>query len=336
MAFAIMIYHLLAWKVIQTDSSSLIGRFGIYGVSIFFVLSGLSMAIVYHHFIKDGKTSLIFFVRRIFRLWPLLWICVLFISLVNFIFKGELDIWKIFLNLTTLFGFIAPSEYINVGAWSIGNEVFYYALTPFFICAYNYSKILGNLIVAISIFIGVLFGFFILQEADLSIQWSTYINPLNNLFLYTSGIALYYNFSDINLKKYSYFFILIPLLIFGLYPVSGDQINIVTDINRVIFSFSAILIVLGFYKLDVKLPLLVSKPFSNLGEATYGIYLLHPIVYMVVSRFIDYPLFVILFTIVVTIAAANISYKVFEKPFIKIGKDVTNRFFLKSPNIVEN
>ncbi|MFH4113324.1 acyltransferase family protein, partial [Acinetobacter baumannii] len=60
MAFAIMIYHLVSWQLFHPEAGSLLGNFGIYGVSIFFVLSGLSMAIVYSNFIKDFHTSFIF------------------------------------------------------------------------------------------------------------------------------------------------------------------------------------------------------------------------------------------------------------------------------------
>ncbi|MDC4571079.1 acyltransferase family protein, partial [Acinetobacter baumannii] len=73
MAFAIMIYHLISWEVFHPQAGNVLGNFGIYGVSIFFVLSGLSMGIVYNKYIKDFHTSIVFFVRRLFRLLPLLW-----------------------------------------------------------------------------------------------------------------------------------------------------------------------------------------------------------------------------------------------------------------------
>jgi len=95
MALSIMIYHLVAWKITGSDASSILGIFGIYGVSIFFVLSGLSMAIVYHNYIKDPTTSLTFFLRRIFRIWPLLWVCVATVSAIGLIGGAQMDILKI-------------------------------------------------------------------------------------------------------------------------------------------------------------------------------------------------------------------------------------------------
>ncbi|MCG9515931.1 acyltransferase, partial [Acinetobacter pittii] len=192
MALTIMTYHLVSWQFFHPKAGNILGNFGIYGVSIFFVLSGLSMALAYHHFIKDIKSYTSFFIRRIFRIWPLLWLAIILISIENFRLYAELDCWKIFINLTTLFGFLSPTEYINVGAWSIGNEIVYYSLTPILIILYNYKKILGNALVFFSILIGLYFSFYLLHsDVNLSNQWETYINPFNNLFLYYCGIALY-------------------------------------------------------------------------------------------------------------------------------------------------
>ncbi len=47
-AFAIMIYHYLSWTYNKYSSDDFLGRLGIYGVSIFYVLSGLTLYYVYH------------------------------------------------------------------------------------------------------------------------------------------------------------------------------------------------------------------------------------------------------------------------------------------------
>lgn len=324
MAFAIMIYHLIAWKFFHPDSGTLLGNFGIYGVSIFFVLSGLSMAIVYNNYIKDIQTSIVFFIRRLFRLLPLLWIAIFVVSLGAFLIKGELDLYKIFLNITLLFGFVAPEAYINIGAWSIGNEVFYYAFTPFLIMLYAKSKQLGNIAVIFLVLIGIYFAFFAIDaNSTIKDQWNVYINPFNNFFLYACGLALYYNFHTFTMSYLANFLIVTSMAVFCFYPVEGDQINIVTGFNRVIFSLSSIALTLGFYKLALDIPNWVSKPLANLGEATYGVYLLHPIVFFVVNKLTSNPFLCVVLTMVSTIIAANLSYQFYEKKFIKIGKRFT-------------
>lgn len=325
MAFAIMIYHLVSWQLFHPESGSILGNFGIYGVSIFFVLSGLSMGIVYNNYIKNFHTSFVFFIRRLFRLLPLLWITIGVIVGIDFLVRGELDFYKIFLNITLLFGFIAPDQYINVGAWSIGNETFYYAFTPFLIMLYAKNKHLGNLAVLGLVAVGAYFAFYALDPSKtLSDQWHTYINPFNNFFLYACGLALYYNFHDLHMKNTASLLIVVSLLVLCFYPVAGDQINIATGINRVVFALASIALTLGFYKFEIDLPSWFAKPFANLGEATYGVYLLHPVVYIFVNKVIHQPLLCIIATSIVTIVAANISYRLYEKPFIKLGKKVTS------------
>ncbi|MFH4201953.1 acyltransferase, partial [Acinetobacter baumannii] len=81
------------------------------------------------------------------------------------------------------------------------------------------------------------------------------------------------------MKNIAKLLIISSLIIFFFYPISGDQINITTNITRIVFSLASVMLTLGFYKLEIDLPLWFSKPFAHLGEATYGIYLLHPIVY---------------------------------------------------------
>jgi exopolysaccharide production protein ExoZ len=331
-ALAIMIYHFISWTIFHPESGSILGNLGIYGVSIFFVLSGLSMGIVYNNYIKDFKTSLVFFIRRLFRLLPLLWVAIAILSGIGFILHKELDILKIFLNITLLFGFIAPNQYINIGAWSIGNECVYYAFTPFLIMLYAKSKKLGNLVVLLIILLGLYFAFFSLNSnINLEEQWDLYINPFNNFYLYACGLAIYYNFHDVNAEKLAPILIICSMLILFFYPVSGDQINIVTGVNDIIFSIASIMLVLGFYKLDVSLPIWFSKPLANFGEATYGIYLLHPVVFIFTNKiFNENPVFVVISSSIVTIIAANLTYKFYEKRWIRIGKNLTTFNTVKS------
>lgn len=141
MAISIMLYHLTIWLFCGLDSGDFLGRFGIYGVSIFFILSGLSMAIVYSSFIADVRSSIVFYLRRVFRIWPLLWICIPLALLPNVINHIPIGFFNVIANMTTTFGFFKPQAYINIGAWSIGNEMVYYALTPIIIMIYNRKKL---------------------------------------------------------------------------------------------------------------------------------------------------------------------------------------------------
>ncbi len=78
------------------------------------------------------------------------------------------------------------------------------------------------------------------------------------------------------------------LIVFMLYPVAGDAIELVTGINRYVLTGCCILITFGFYKFSLQLPGFIDLPLKHLGEISYGLYLLHPIFYELSGSFMKY------------------------------------------------
>ncbi len=333
MALSIMIYHLGSFGYLDGshDASTALGKIGIYGVSIFFILSGLSMAIAYDKYINNFRSAGTFFIRRMFRIWLLLWLAVALVAVPAYFAGKPYSIAMIGMNLSTLFGFTFPHLYINMGAWSIGNEMVYYALTPLFIYAYHRRLWFGNAITVATAMAGAVFAFYLLSPTEtLATQWKTYINPFNNLFLYCAGLAIYYNLRDLSsARRWRLPVLLMALALFFLYPSSGDQINIVTGYNRIAMSALLIWIVLAFYKFPPSLPAKLGIAFEQLGIATYGVYLLHPIVIYWMQKGFDSmeiknPYLFVLLVVGLTITFALVTFKYIESPLIKIGKHVTN------------
>jgi exopolysaccharide production protein ExoZ len=60
MAFSIMLYHYSSLSFVEQDAGTLLGRLSVYAVSIFFILSGLSIAVAYNKYIKNARTALFF------------------------------------------------------------------------------------------------------------------------------------------------------------------------------------------------------------------------------------------------------------------------------------
>ncbi len=333
MALSIMFYHLTNWLFHPLDSSNTLGRLGVYGVSIFFILSGLSMAIVYNKYLTTVQNTFMFFIRRIFRIWPLFWIVCIVITFHQRSITHPVDFQSLILNLTTLFGFYTPADYIPVGAWSIGNEMVYYALTPFFIVAYNYRKWFGNIVLSLTMIIGLYFAFSLLDaNHDIASQWSLYVNPFNNLFLYVAGIAIYYNLHDLRIKPAVVNLVLVAaILIFIIVPFKGNHIVIVTGPGRIVFVLLSLIFVIMFYKMRLNLPKVITISLENLGIATYGVYLIHPVIYLYLRpyfpKFPDITSLYLLFCTVsvVTVAFSIILYRTFEFRFINMGKRITTR-----------
>ena len=326
MALSIMLYHIRD----RYECGTVLGRLGVYGVSIFFILSGLSMGIAYDRYIKDLRTSGSFFIRRIFRIWPLLWLAIAFVAFSAYRHGTPVGAGELLLNLTTLFGFVAPAHYMNMGAWSIGNEMVFYALTPLLIGAYHLRRWLGNSITLAAILVGVLFAFRLLDPAiPVASQWATYVNPLNNLFLYCMGLAIYYTFRDAKIANAWYIGLLAAAVaLFIFYPSSGDQIHVIAGVARVALSMASAVLVLVFWKCPPRLPGFIGNPLEQLGVATYGVYLLHPLVLQWTQKRMEVlgihkPLLSGALVVVVTVTFALFTFRFLESPLIKLGKRLT-------------
>jgi peptidoglycan/LPS O-acetylase OafA/YrhL len=336
-----MLYHMSG----QTDTGTQLDKLGIYGVCIFFILSGLSMAIAYDAALHGFRGAAEFVVRRLFRIWPSLWL-VLVLVVIPAHFQGlHYSGWQIVLNLTMLFGFFAPTHYINMGAWSIGNEMVYYALTPVLIAAYHWHKAMGNFFTLISALIGLYFAFSVIDpNMHLRYQWAQYINPLNNLYFYCAGIAIYYNFRNAEIPaSWRLALFTLAVLVFILFPTSGDQIGIVSGPQRVAFSCMAITLVFAFYQSAPALPKFLDAKLEWLGLISYGIYLLHPIALTWTKTALPWmgitnTTIIHSATIITTLAAASLTHHMIERPMMRLGKILIKspEFDSLSPKLAEN
>jgi exopolysaccharide production protein ExoZ len=332
LALSIMFYHLRMWEFSPPDASTLLGRLGVYGVSMFFVLSGLSISIAYHRYLIDAGTAGRFFVRRIFRIWPLFWVAVLSVSAMNIISGTPVSAKLVLMDLTTLFGFLSPTAYMTTGAWSIGNEMVYYALTPILLMTYGRSRSAGHLLVAATVVVGLYFACGRLSSAKpLSQQWATYVNPFNNLCLNCLGIALFFVRASFRSPLALLLLLAGSATVFLLYPVTGDQVNIVTGFNRIVFCLASLGMVFAFYQLHVQLPAWLSRPLAHFGLATYGLYLLHPVIWQGTQMALGalhaslrgWP--VLVGVSIATIVVASMLYHTLEIFFVGLGKRLTSR-----------
>ncbi len=99
-ATGIMIYHYMSWTLGKFDAASILGRVGLYGVSIFYILSGLTLYSVYQKKMQPGKSDLLdFFKKRGLRIFPLLWL----VSLITvMLYHTPVTFQIVILNMTGL------------------------------------------------------------------------------------------------------------------------------------------------------------------------------------------------------------------------------------------
>ena len=130
-AFAVMSYHLLEWQDIAHLSP-----LGTYGVYLFFLLSGASMAYVYDaDRVATWAGVWRFLVTRWFRLAPLYLVaCLVFLAMLaarNGFWASEIP-FRLALNASFAFGVYDPAVWaLAVGGWSLGIEFVFYLAFPF-------------------------------------------------------------------------------------------------------------------------------------------------------------------------------------------------------------
>ncbi|MBF0490407.1 MAG: tetratricopeptide repeat protein [Candidatus Omnitrophica bacterium] len=336
MALSIMFYHLILFNFGQPSSSSIVGRLSIYGVSIFFVISGLTNAVICERCLEGLSSVISFYMKRLFRILPLFWLCI---PLTIFVLHLSWDGWRIFLNLSMLFSIGDPKAAIPIGGWSIGNEMVYYALTPAFIWLYRKNKRLGDLLFFGSFIIAMYFSLKVLHlEESYSGQFfKAWCHPLNNLFYYLAGVSLFYNSGSFTINKWCNYFLLICfVLLFIFTPVFGDLIHVMYGFNRVIFSICSIGIVFCFYHIEVNFPLRINKILSLFGMATYSVYLLHPIIYAGFLNILNAvgihdAISKILVGATFTCIISMYSFRYFESFFIELGKKISDKILIINP-----
>ncbi|WP_460608386.1 acyltransferase family protein [Hymenobacter terrigena] len=326
-AFGIMVYHYSSWSFGEQAASSFLGRVGIYGVAIFYILSGQTLSYIYSSKLQLTTTELReFYNKRFFRIFPLLWLATLFSIAISKHIPNGIDL---LLNLTGLFGLFKWDTYFATGAWSIGNELCFYIAFPLLVYLIKKFK-RGFFLVLVSAFgISGYFAFNRLySNLPLSAQWHTYTNPLNQFLFFLGGVAIGNFISPPRMKGWlSLILGLIGFTAFVLIPIQGNAIALVTGSNRLFFTSSCFLICYSFFSL-VHTSSPVDKPLLMLGQASYSLYLLHPLVYAFTKAF--FSKFVKIFhisninllytSIIISLLVSYLSYQYFERFFIKFNQ----------------
>ena len=90
-----MVYHYASWSGGQVSTSYLLGRMGIFGVVIFYILSGLTLTHVYGNKLEFTNNGLIiFYTKRALRIFPLLWAATFFSVVLSKHLPAPIDIWR--------------------------------------------------------------------------------------------------------------------------------------------------------------------------------------------------------------------------------------------------
>lgn len=331
MALAIMVYHFYTWSSGHPDGNSVLGRLGIYGVSIFYILSGMSLYVAYAGTSWNKSELLTFWKRRLLRIAPVYWVsCIA----VLFLLKGYRNhsLETILGNLTLTFGFLDYTHYIPTGGWSIGNEICFYLIFPILIISSKNIYALTALSVALFAAY-VQFAFFSLsEESTLALQWKLYIHPLNQAFLFAGGIILAKVSSHARHlhipNPASLALLVLSLGGLFLYGNTPEAIGLVTSTNRLIFSAFCLAACYACFNINASGKSFVEKTLKHLGEISYSVYMLHGFLFLYLQKHLykgfvknlSLSEFAFFIAMPIVLIAATYCFTKIEKPFIRLGK----------------
>lgn len=334
------------WK-----SNKFIFELGGLGVIFFFVLSGFLITYLLFEEKKQSDTISVkkFYLRRIFRIWPLYYlVVVLGFFILPHIGLMELPFFQKHLsdNFTEnllLYIFMLPNLALaifysvpHIGqTWSIGVEEQFYLLWPWLV---KYSKnCLKTLIVFAAILIGVKMLVLMLCNSYPDNQTLLIIRPFLAMTKMESmaigGIGAWLLFHKKLIHKFYNNYLLflcilsIPLLVYFTPDVIQDGVYI-------LYSVLFLIIIINVSSNKQSIIKTENKLYQFLGNISFGIYMYHMMVIAfvigVLKKFdfkVDNSVFsqflVYVTSILLTVFMAWLSYQYFEKLFLKLKKRYT-------------
>jgi len=298
-----------------------------YGVTIFFVLSGFLITYLLQVEKKTLKTINIkkFYARRILRIWPLyyLYLSIVVLTLIYFSIGANLNVlpYYIFFSANVPFALNLSLPYL-AHYWSLGVEEQFYLFWPWM------NKTLNKIILPSIVFV----LFFLLLKISLHLFLPhSRLESLMDVFKFhcmiIGGIgAILYHKKHLLFLKFTDNIITQVICWIILFLVAINKFHIASFLDSELISFVALALIIGQIQKENRIINLETKIFNLLGKISYGIYVIHPLVILFFSKFINLfeinifikYIIVYLSIITITIILSYLSFTYFEAYFLKI------------------
>lgn len=318
---ALLVY---AWHVgFLTDYQT-----GYIGVSFFYVLSGFILAYSYRTRLSFNKTSISsFYVARIAKIYPL-HVLTFFLSIPLLIVSDVAASLKIFaagiIHFFLMQSFVPSDGFVfnfNGVAWSISDELFFYAMFPLILFIFVKSGI-GKwkiLITILSIWILVT-GAMSFHQASVD-EWFAYIFPVVRIVDFIVGVGLGLVFVSINNKKqvkvsggkFS-FFEAISIILLILFIIASPLVTQSLRFSLYYLPVMGLIIFVFAFQKGFISKVLSNKLLVFLGEISFGFYMFHNLVLRYLELFNVSKSLSIYLGLIITILISSFVYKYYEEP----------------------
>lgn len=284
-AYAIAIYHLMAWQKVAD-----IHTIGFYGVYLFFVLSGASL--VFNYFGQfSARPTLAVYLRFLFvrymRLLPLFAVLVMISLLWKLRVQGMTPylLLQTGLNLSFTFGLDDPLlTSMVVGGWSLGIEFVFYLLFPVFVWLLGHPRQPWRRWVALALLLVLQFYWIsstIARDATSMAMLSAYHQvPAFAAYFFGGCIVGWLYLEKRWLPQLSPGFCLAGLVVAALLFIGlniDDPAAVLNGWRGGVLTGLCLVLVwwAGLARFGPRL----SRFAAFAGDVTYGVYLLHPLLY---------------------------------------------------------
>ena len=328
MALAVLVFHFQKWSSSGFwDATTVVGKLGVYAVSVFFVLSGLTLALVYTDMpLGTWRGNRRFFAKRLGRILPLLWLA----TVATFALDHNLQLWgwgDFFFNMTGIFGFVCPGRDIALGAWSLGNELVFYAFFPIL---WLFFKKIGPCAwwtaFVLSASAGIFYAFcWVKRDLGFQEQWTVYTQPAHHFFFFAAGTGLgFFQKNILSVAPRIWWVLLVAVgFWFAFWPVGAAPTNLIFGADRLFLSALAILFAAAFFGSRMRFSGQIHSVLTWLADCSYSIYLLHPIVFRLAKwanlHFFGFPMTVALTAaFLATMLVSHFIFKNYERPMKRI------------------
>jgi peptidoglycan/LPS O-acetylase OafA/YrhL len=244
-----------------------LGNFNV-GIDFFFVLSGFIIAWVHWRDIGERGRVRRYAVRRFVRIYPPYWGVVIPLILLYQLFPlAGVPTQHDFVNgVFSLLLLPYPHPPVLGVAWTLVHEVFFYALFGFIIVvgwrAIWLFPAWGALIVAGQVI------------PHLDFPWGFVLSPFNIEFLFGAAAAIWLRSHTL---RFPTFFFLAGMTVFIGSMLLGTHIQDDLFIGRLVFGLSALATLAGMVEYERSYQINVPSYLKFFGEASYAIYLVHPV-----------------------------------------------------------
>jgi peptidoglycan/LPS O-acetylase OafA/YrhL len=322
-AVMVAAYHMLSWLDVWHPYA-----WGLHGVYLFFVLSGASMAVAYSKRLGSAAMLRVYLVQRYVRLLPLFAAVCAYLGVTG-AFAHSLPAGfgsQLFLNLTFLFGLADPGHTSLVtGGWSLGIEFVFYLTFPVLLAALQSSA--RWLVVAFCFVVQIVFCHSVLGES-LEQSWARYIQFPSFLFYFAAGVVIgLRRLERASLTPESWAWPVLGVSFALVLAGSGaSATQTLTGFRGAALTVLCALIV--WSASWVRLSSVGSRLAGLLGDASYPLYLLHPIFFGQLSRrgplvalAAERPVAFVGVMLLVSVAAATSVHRLFERPLLRWAKE---------------